>query len=283
MNKGVILNIISVLIMSLAPLINKFSLSFINPIQASFLNAAFALFFSFCYAKIRKEKIQIIKNKYIWLIGIFNALGLVSLYKSLNFLSPITVGFIGRFYVVFAILLSIIMLREKFRKKEAFLVSLAIIGTFLFAEKDNNLTNILGIIYAFSYTFFFALTNTLVKITVTNVSSNTILFYNNGISAIFIFLYMFLNGEFLSLGFNINGISLIFISAFLNGFLGLLLFYEGLRYINFSLANIIRSTGPIVVAIYSWSFFPIDLDIYKVMGIVLLLSSVILLSNQTGK
>lgn len=283
MGKGISLNIISVLIMSLAPIINKFALGHVNPVQAALLSSIFALVFCYLYARIIGESITIIKNKYIWLIGLFNALGVICLYSSLNMLSPISVGFIGRFYIVFALLLSVVMLKEKFGRREFYLIILAIVGTFLFVEKDSNYSSLLGIGLALCYTFFFALTNTLVKITIKNVSSNTVLFYNNGISIIFIFVFAMISGESLSISnINYQGITLILLSAFLSGFLGLLLFYEGLRHIDFSLANLIRSLGPIIVAIYSWPFFPIDINVYNITGATFLLISVILLSRKSN-
>lgn len=276
--KGVLFSILSVLIMSLTPLLNKFSLDYYDPIFAALLNSLFAAFFCFLYSFVIKERIKIVKSKMLWLIGITNSIGLLCLFISLSLLSPITVGFIGRFYTIFAILLAVIMLKEKLKHIDKILILLAILGTFLFVEKGASLDNYLGILAALLYTLFFALTNTLVKKTIEGVSSNTILFYNNIISVIFLFIFMIIAGNFSSLSFHAEGIVFILIGAFFSGFLGLILFYESIKLIDFSLANLIRAAGPIVIAFYSYWFFPIDFTVSNVLGAFLIISSIILVT-----
>jgi len=283
MQKGVILNILSVLIMSLSPLVNKLSLGYFEPMTAAFLNSLFASVFCFLYGSVIKEKIEFIKDKFIWIIGLTNAVGLICLFLSLNFLSPVTVGFLGRFYIIFAIMLAVVMLNEKFRKVDKILIITAVIGTFLFVEKGSELNSYLGIAFALLYTFLFALTNTLIKKKVSSYSSNSILFYNNALSSVFIAIFILVFGEFKTPIIHFEGIFLLFLSAFLSGFLGLLLFYEGLKHIKFSSANLIRSTGPLVVAFYSWWFFPIELTIQNIIGAILLLGSVILVTIKPKK
>jgi drug/metabolite transporter (DMT)-like permease len=278
MNKGILLNVVSVLIMSLSPLINKFSLGFFSPVQAALYSSIFAALFCYLYAIVNKKNIRLIKNKFIWLVGFTNAVGIILLFISLDLLSPITVGFIGRFYIVFAIMLSALILKEKFNNRDKLLICLAIVGTFLFVEKDTTGMSLIGALIALGYTFLFALTNTLVKKTIHSSDSNSILFYNNIISTIFILGFILISGQISQFSFNFNGILLIIMSSFLSGFLGLLLFYEGLKYIDFSVANLIRTCGPIFVAFYSWWFFPIELTITNILGAILLLSSVIVMS-----
>jgi drug/metabolite transporter (DMT)-like permease len=264
--------------MSLSPLINKFSLGFFDPFYAALFNSIFAAIFCYLYSIIIREKISFIKNKYLWLIGLTNALGLVCLFISLSYLSPVTVGFLGRFYIIFAILLAVIMLKERFKRIDTLLIITAIVGTFLFVDKEGNLDSYIGIITALLYTFLFALTNTLVKRTVNTHNSNSILFYNNAISAILIFLFIVISGNLSFQNIEVEGLLLLMVSAFFSGFLGLLLFYNGLKYIKFSLANLIRSTGPIIVALYSWWFFPVELTFSNIFGAILLLGSVIIVT-----
>ncbi|KYG31949.1 DMT family transporter [Alkalihalobacillus trypoxylicola] len=280
MKKGISLNVASVMIMSLTPLLNKFSLDYFHPLYAALLNCLFAGLFCFIYALIKKEKVIWIMNKKIWMIGLTNAVGLVCLFISLDYLSPVTVGFLGRFYTIFAIILAVLILKEKLKRLDMILILIAILGTFLFVEKGATMDSYLGIAVAIFYTFFFALTNTLVKISLKEVSANMLLFYNNMISILFIFLFMSVTGNLSYISFNVNGMLFIFIGALLSGFLGLILFYEALRYIHFSLANLIRATGPILVAIYSYWFFPVELTFLNILGAVLLLCSIVLISMK---
>ena len=189
-NKGVILNLLSVIIMSLTPLMNKFSLINIPPIIASFYNALFSSLFCILLILFSKKGLPIIKNKYIWLIGLTNTLGIVAQYCSLSYLEPITVGLIGRFYIVFSLLLSVIILKEKIQKKDLPTIIFCILGSFFVVDTNATFNNITGIFLAFSYTFLFALTNILAKKLIGSIESTTLLMYNQLISTVLIGIFL---------------------------------------------------------------------------------------------
>ncbi|HEY4398953.1 MAG TPA: DMT family transporter [Lactobacillaceae bacterium] len=279
--KGIILNILSVLVMAITPVMNKFSLSSLSPLQASLFNSLIAAGFSLLYMLVRRQKLTWIIGWPIWLLGITNAFGIVLQYYSLSILNPVTVGLIGRFYIVFAILLSITLLNERFQRKDFLPIALAIIGSFAVANTHNSVELTIGILFAFAYTFFFALTNTLAKKLVHNENSNVVLFYNQIISAIMIGIYTLTQESPIPQSF--DGIEFLIASAFFSGFLGLILFYEGIKYIPFSQANIIRSINPIVVFIYSYYFFPIKLTPSFMFGAILIIASVIIMSWPNKK
>lgn len=282
MNKGVLFNVLSVGIMSLSPLLNKFALGSMTSTKAAFLNTLFGVLFCYLYAVVRKQKIATVKNKSLWLIGLTNAAGVICLYISLELLSPVMVGFLGRFYIVFTVLLAIIFLNEKMGPKEIIGVAVAIVGTFLFSTRGFELSSLIGILLALAYTFLFAFTNMLVKVKVKDTDSNSILFYNNAISLLFVFVYALIRGEAADLSFSWSGVGLVFVASLFSSFIGLLLFYEGLKYLDFNSANLIRSTGPVLTAVYAFPFFPIPLTALNISGAILLLGSVIWL-NVGGK
>ncbi|TSB45563.1 DMT family transporter [Alkalicoccobacillus porphyridii] len=283
MKKGLILSVFSILIMSLTPLLNKFSLDYYSPVFAALLNSVFAGLFCYLYSLVIKERIRVVKSKMLWLIGLTNSIGLICLFVSLDLLSPITVGFVGRFYTIFAIMLAVFVLKEKLKRIDLVLIGLAIVGTFLFVEKGATADSYIGIAAALMYTLFFALTNTLVKKTVEGISSNTILFYNNLISVVLIAGFMIITGDLGSMTFQAEGIIFILLGAFFSGFLGLILFYESIKLIDFSLANLIRAVGPIVVALYSYWFFPIEFTVSNVAGAILILGSIVLITIKPKK
>ncbi|RLY75788.1 EamA family transporter, partial [Staphylococcus hominis] len=176
--KGYLFNIISVAIMSLTPILNKLSLTDLSPIQASFFNALFSTLILLITVLLDKSKIKIYHNKFIWLLGITNTIGILLQYVSLSLLDPVSVGLLGRFYIIFALFLSVLFLNETLCKNDILPIIFAVIGSFLITHFSGDFNSILGVIVTLSYTFFFALTNMLAKKTVKDIDSKTILLYN---------------------------------------------------------------------------------------------------------
>ncbi|MGG3887544.1 EamA family transporter [Metabacillus fastidiosus] len=141
---------------------------------------------------------------------------------------------------------------------------------------DNTTIDILGIISAILYTFFFALSNVLIKITMTDGrNSNSLLFTNNLWTLLIIALYLFIFNDNWNL--SISSISLTAIAALMTGFLGTLFLYEALKRIRFSIANVMRATSPIILAVMSYPFFPIKLTFLNIFGAVVLILSIVII------
>ncbi|WP_446455962.1 EamA family transporter [Tuanshanicoccus lijuaniae] len=118
--KGILLSFLSVVIMAITPVTNKLSLHTLTPIQASFYNALLSTVFSFTLLVIRKQKVTLTFNRYLILVGVFNTVGIILQYVSASLLDPVTIGLLGRFYTVFAVLLSILVLKEKLQRRDIF-------------------------------------------------------------------------------------------------------------------------------------------------------------------
>lgn len=279
---GFTLNLLSVLIMSISPLMNKFSLVTVTPLQAAFYNSVFAMIFTYIYIKVRKLKLNLIKDPLIWVLGVTNTLGIYLQYLSINILGPIAVGFIGRFYIIFTIILSLIFLHEKFSGTDWIIVISTIIGSFLVTQPGEwSLTSIWGLVFAFGYTLSFAVTNFFAKKLVADNGSESVLLYNQGTSAVILLVVNLFTGSFSNVSY--SGVSYLALSAFFSGFVGLLLFYEGLKYISFSSANIIRSLSPVVILIYSMPFFPVKLTPAFILGALLIVGSTISINILNSK
>uniref|UniRef100_UPI0039088806 EamA family transporter n=1 Tax=Fructobacillus pseudoficulneus TaxID=220714 RepID=UPI0039088806 len=91
-NKGIWLNLSSVVVMSLTPVLNKFSMSTLTPLQASFLNALFSAIITYSVIKLKRQAIpNLFKNKLVILLGITNAIGILLQYVSVSLLDPVSV------------------------------------------------------------------------------------------------------------------------------------------------------------------------------------------------
>ncbi|MHB7914249.1 DMT family transporter [Staphylococcus haemolyticus] len=280
--KGYLFNIISVAIMSLTPILNKLSLTDLSPIQASFFNALFSTLILLITVLFDKSKIKIYHNKSIWLLGITNTIGILLQYVSLSLLDPVSVGLLGRFYIIFALFLSVLFLNETLRKHDTLPIIFAIIGSFLITHFSGDFNSILGVIAALSYTFFFALTNMLAKKTVKDIDSKTILLYNQATSTLLLGIILIVTNHLHTIHIGI-GLFSILLSALCSGVIGLLLFYEGLKYISFREANIIRTLNPIFVFIFSFPFFPLPLTPKFITGAILIIISIIYINLYKDK
>ncbi|MED4456365.1 DMT family transporter [Metabacillus fastidiosus] len=277
MLKGYLYNIASILMMGIGPLLSKFGLLHISISMAAAINAITIILASYIWGLISKKHINIYLTKDVTILAICNSIGVVLMYISLDLLSPVQVGFLGRFYTVFAVVLSFVILKEKITSSEWSLIVLAIIGTFMFiTPSDNGIIDILGIISAILYTFFFALSNVLIKITMTDGrDSNSLLFTNNLWTLLIIALYLFIFNDNWNL--SISGVGLTALAALMTGFLGTLFLYEALKRIRFSIANVMRATSPIILAIVSYPFFPIKLTFFNIFGAVVLILSILII------
>ncbi|OLO25364.1 multidrug DMT transporter permease [Alkalihalophilus pseudofirmus] len=278
--KGHFFNILSVVAVAIGPLLAKFGLLEISPAKAALINAATIILASYLFGVITKKKVQFYFEKNIILLGIFNTLGVVFLFISMDLLSPVQIGFIGRFYTVFAVLLSVIVLKERLSRIEVVFIVSAIAGVFLFVETGSGYqAHLTGSLFALLYTFFFALSNVFIKKTVSKEkSSNSILFTNSCITLFFVTLYALLVGELFDGNYSFQGIGYIATSSLIAGFIGTILLYEALKYLRFSIANVSRAFSPVLLAIISFPFFPIVLTVQNTIGAIVLVVSILLLS-----
>ncbi|MCG1023570.1 DMT family transporter [Sutcliffiella horikoshii] len=278
--KGYYLNFLSVVMMAIGPLVSKFGLLHISPGKAALINTVTIIVVSYLWGVFTKNTVTFYVEKEVILLALFNACGVIFLFMSMDLLSPVEVGFLGRFYTVFAVVLSVFILKEKMTKTEIIFIVLALFGAFMFVgEGADWQASLVGSLFAILYTFFFALTNVYIKKTLTiGRESNSILFTNNCITAIFVLVYSMLAGELFDPNYPVNGVLLIVLSSIITGFLGTILLYEALKYLRFSIANISRALSPLLLAVISFPFFPIKLTIWNVTGAILLMVSVLLLS-----
>ncbi|QXE01999.1 DMT family transporter [Terribacillus sp. DMT04] len=280
--KGHVLNFISILMMAIGPLLAKFGVLEISPAKAAIINVLVIIAASYLFGLMQRKKVTFYKDKAMIVLGVLNSLGVILMYISTNLLSPVEIGFIGRFYTVFAILLSLLLLKERLSKNETIFILFAMVGIFLFIDTGNVYgASLIGSVCALLQTFCFALSNVFIKrATAADKDSNSILFTNNCIALIFVTIYAISTGQLFEGGYPVSGIGLIALSSLLTGFVGTLFLYEALKYLRFSIANTVRAFSPILLAAISFPFFPVEITWQKVTGAVIVLFSILLLTKR---
>ncbi|MFC0557786.1 DMT family transporter [Halalkalibacter alkalisediminis] len=283
--RGHVFNLLSVLAVAIGPLLSKFGLLQISPAKAAMINALTIIIASYLLGLFTKKRVQFYFKKDMLLLALFNSLGVIFLFVSMDLLTPVEIGFIGRFYTVFAVLLSVFILKERLSRREIIFIVLAIAGVFLFVEKGGNYqAHLLGSVIAILYTFFFALTNVFIKKTLSeNRTSNSILFTNSCTTLVFITIYALISGQLFDGHYPLEAVGYIAVSSLFSGFIGTIFLYEALKYLRFSIANVSRAFSPVLLAIISFPFFPIELTIQNTTGAIILIVSILLLSLGNKK
>lgn len=269
---GVELNLISLLFSSISPVLNKFSLVSLNPILGALLTSVFAAIFNLILIYIMYHDFSVIKDKWVIFLGLTNGIGVILQYVALSLLSPVTVTLIARIYLVYVFVLSYIFLKEKLTKWDYLAVVLCIAGSIFVSSGRVKVDSFWGIVCAFIYPLMYAANNIIAKYLVKDHNPGNVLFYNHLVSAALLLITgVFIPGTFAVI--QAKAVTFNFFGAFFNGFLSLLLFYTSLKFITAGKANIVRALGPLVVIIYSYFFFPIQITANIIIGAILLIVS----------
>ncbi|WP_125761206.1 DMT family transporter [Companilactobacillus hulinensis] len=269
---GVELNLISLLFSSISPVLNKFSLVSLNPVIGALFTSVFAAIFNLILIFVMYHDFSIIRNKWVIALGLSNAVGVILQYIALTLLSPVTVTLIARIYLVYVFALSYMFLKEKLVKWDYLAIVMCIAGSVFVSTGRIQVDSVWGIVCAFIYPLMYAINNIIAKYLVEDNNPGNVLFYNHLVSAVLLFVYaLIIPGTFG--GIEAKAVTFNFFGAFFNGFLSLLLFYTSLKFITAGKANIVRALGPIVVIIYSYFFFPIQISSNIIVGALLLIAS----------
>jgi drug/metabolite transporter (DMT)-like permease len=274
---GTLFSLLSVIFMSAAPILNKFTLVSVNPLFASLVNSIIgAAFFLSIYFVRENSKVPTI-SKHALLSGIFNALGLILMFFSLREMNPAVLGFLGRMSVVFAFILSALFLGKMPDKVEVALAIFTLLGALGSAIGDHNHQNILGVLFALGYILCFSLSNLCLKLGSEKKSNCEILGLMNLISAFFLGqFYVFFGDKTLPAGS--TSWLLLFVGALFGTCLGLWFYLKSLKIINFSRAAVIRLTGPLFTAAMAYPFFGLQLNFWQGTSAVVLLASIAFLA-----
>lgn len=277
MNVGVLLSVLSLFAMSIAPILNKLASAQIHFAWAAGLSSAFC--FLICLLAQPRAALELFRSralfsKTVFWIAMTNSIGLLCQYGAVVRLDPATLSILGRMYVVFAVILAHVHLKEKSTRLEKATLGAVFFGAVLFCWRSDLQMDMWGVILCLCYCFFFALTHLQVKQASQSISSNSILLANNLVSAmVLIPLALYFVGSIKVQ--SLQPISMIFGAAFFGQWLGLLLFYESLQRIPMVQANLIRTFSPIIGVIVAWPFFPVTFSSTQVFGAALMVSALI--------
>lgn len=207
-------------------------------------------------------------------LGLLNGLTTILFFSAIQLIDPTVASFLDRSETLFAVLFGIWLLGER-------LVRLEVIGMLTIFAGVGALTYAggrmvaLGTLLVFAANFLYALGLVLVKLRLKAADTGAL----SGLRALFglplLISYALLTGGWsVPQPYQIAG---IFIGACLGPFLGHLLYYRALQYIDLAKAALLHASQPLFVAVFALIVFGTAPDVHQWMGGALLLAGVYLL------
>ncbi len=276
---GYSIQMVSILFNALSILLNKFLLMHLPVFVVVIGNLFFSLLICLLYYKNIKQYLYMFK---VCLpVSLINLVGIVSLYYSNSVLSPITLGILSRFYLIFAFLLSIYLLKEQFNNKQLILILFSIFGCICFVFRRNNIgqISIFNVLTCLLSSFCFALGYSITKMLSTKSDPKIMFFYNNFIGLLSMCLYfIFIDSKFICpTAFD----CMLLFSSAMCFFISIISFFKGLKFLSFGEANALRSLSPIVLSIISFPFFPEKLSSLNIIGFLIIIFSLFNLGESS--
>jgi drug/metabolite transporter (DMT)-like permease len=271
---------IATLLIGAAPIFGRLGSRIINPALFSFYDALTAFTALSILIMITKPKMKKGVFKHLLAGGLIFSIAIILYYTSLSIMSSVNVSFLGQFQLLFTIIISFLILKEKFTHKKIFGTLIVLIGGLLIIYQENiNLSA--GWLYAVLAYFLYSFVNLANKILRNkNLDSKIIFFFFFGIISITLIPYLII----LDIPIVIND-GLIF--AVINGLVcdvaGWILFTSALKDVDLSKAFMMYSFTSLFTLIYSVLIFGIDFTLIQLLGGALLIFGNVIANKKSKK
>jgi len=277
---GMMLVLFTAIVSGFSIFINKFGVegvdsgvfTFTKNIIVSFVIVSIILLF-----KSYKELIYLKKSDWVKLILIGflgGSIPFLLFFRGLQLTSSAGAALIHKSMFVFVIIFAFIFLKERVNKNIIIGAGLLFVGNFLIL-KINDFGFNYGSLLILIATLFWAIENTLSKYTLRNLSGNVVIFGRMFFGSLFILFYLIFGNKLnLILALDTSQIYWILIST---GFLFLYVFswYNGLKYINVSVASCILLLGSVITTSLNYIFSGVSVTLVQAVGMFLLLNGII--------
>lgn len=243
---------------------------------ALFESCTIVLFLFFISKPWRLFKCQRRTRNPALLASVFQSIATTSFFLGLNFLDPVTFGFISRNQVVFSILLGFYFLAERHSLATWMFIVLGLIGSLILCYADMGIMNPLGVVFALLYCFCFSVRNLIVR-KYHHTPVILCMFYGYLLSFVCLAVMQFggLLGTFIwpDIYTTTKIVAVSILAA-----LGAMYFQQiALRYETMSLVTSIRTFSPFIVTVYFGWQIGFDFPPLKVLGIFVMTVAILTL------
>jgi drug/metabolite transporter (DMT)-like permease len=256
MNKHLIIILFATIILSIAPITSKLGVLLKGSFVFSFYDLFFAALLLLIYSFIFKKKIKFSKV-FIKLI-ILSITAYILYFYSFNYITSSTAGFINQTQLIFTLLISYLLLKEKLSNNKLLSACLVIIGGFLVYYAESMNFNNLGVLILITSNLVFAFVGYYNKKFREKYEASTIMFNNYFVGSLFMLIISLFTAPEQLFTFD-EGVIYALIQGGLVDFLGWLLFINSLKYVDLSKAYLIFSFTGVITLLYSFIFFGVTI------------------------
>lgn len=282
--KGFLLALVSVIALSNVYIFSKIALKEVSLPQFGVYWFGFGLIWIMIYSWHQKsfykfKELSVRCYMVLLFLGLIEVVGTYFFFKAIHTITnPAIVSFIGNIAPAFIIILSFVILKERFNKLEFWGILLALSGAFIISFKGNsNIQDMFidGAQYVLYSSILGAINAVIIKMKIKKIHPNILTINRSLFLLVFsiIALYVMRQGLIITFGALKN----IFIGSLLGPFLTVITGYLALQFIPLSRKAIIASTRGLFVLIGAYIYFgefpkPIALigGIITILGVLLI-------------
>ena len=282
--KGFIYVIIAAFLLALSPIGIEYMLATNNPETSSTVWTITAFLGSIILLFVTKEYKQVKSSfkywKVIFTIGVLVAVATINWFYSINTIGPQVSSFLGRIGTLIVVILGIVILKEKFSLAEGFGAIITLIGIFIvtFSPIEYLGWDVRFIVFGST---MYGFSQLIAKKYSKKISPLVLTVTTGSIVTITLLLFAILNNK-LHMP-NIDNL-LFFIVPILAQTAPVILVYNSYRYIGVGKSQIIRSSFPFIVILYSYLLYrTFPLPHQLIAGIQIIIGVIILTVSRHYK
>ncbi len=283
--KGISYAFVASLIFGISPvfirlILNSVNVETANILLSVFANILFVLLFVFSGGLMHFKAIFANLPK-VALVGLVTAVTALFYAYGILLAGPTTAIFLLQFSTVFTILLGVGVLKERFTRREAVGVLLAIVGVFILVYGDLTV-QVVGMLVLVGAALLNALASFLSKVYVRKVNPMALAGGNSFFVLLFIFSYSLALGKV-----NTTFPSTVLVYAVLGAVTGVvvsfILLYKALAVYDVSKVATIMTAQPFMTAVWSFVILALIPSSNQILGGVLIVIGVVVLSLTSRK
>ncbi|PYQ10463.1 MAG: hypothetical protein DMH00_11185 [Acidobacteria bacterium] len=254
--QGMLLSLLSAACMGITYVASKYVLRTINPETFVVFWFAMGSIYSFLLLMKRGRQIELFRKdnpwKHLMGLGLASAVAIILFFYAIQLIDPTIVSFYTRADNVFAVLLGVLFLRERFNSFEGLGVAIALLGSLVTTYRGGDLLMI-GLSLCLLSSILEGVTVVLVKLAVRKVSPVVVIFYRSLLASSLALLYGLLTGR---LQMPTGKVLLIIAAASLGGsFMANVTFYAALARLDVTRATAIKTMQPFFVLLAAYLAF----------------------------
>ena len=197
-------------------------------------------------------------------------------FRGLQLTTAASASLIHKTMFIFVTALALTFLKEKLNRTVFIALTFLLIGNYLLIKPTFSFN--LGDLFILSATILWAVENILSKHALKNISGNMVAFGRMFFGSLFILLFLFVTNK-TNFGFSTSQIFWVFLTTIML-VLYVVTWYNGLKYIDVSLASSILLLGSPVTTLLTYG---INIELGQILGIMLLGAGILVFMNSTSQ